>query len=480
MKRIGIRTKFILLIVFLLLTIFAGIIFEIVQINAKNLRSGLEKESKSFAALAVSPIGETFLTYKDSGTIQITSQVQQFLDLDSNISNVTIADTSGNVQYNQSNDGPKHINPTLAGTFNTIYQYDSSHNISTIYTPFIESSGAHRYVIIYNVSSAALQSSLRQIVISTLGLGLLGLMLSILITYYLISRLFISPIQQMSHQALIISSGDLDQQIQQVRSDEIGDLASALNKMATNLKSDIQKLREVDSIKSEFMMISSHNLRTPLSVIQEYLMMLRGMKLSGEASRLVEIVDANTQRLKVFAENMLVIAQMEAGKAEEEPQKESDMNKFMAAIIEQLTTLASAKKIITRINVPENLPSTLIQSRRFHDALWNVLDNALKFTSAGGVIELSTVTTAKTIEINVKDSGIGISKEELPKLFTKFHRGTGTLTYDYEGTGIGLYLTKLIIQEQGGNITIASELGKGTHVKVILPLINQPPTKPTA
>jgi two-component system phosphate regulon sensor histidine kinase PhoR len=105
-------------------------------------------------------------------------------------------------------------------------------------------------------------------------------------------------------------------------------------------------------------------------------------------------------------------------------------------------------------------------------AIYNLLDNALKFTAEQGQIELSLAHVADAIQIVTKDNGVGIAPEEINKLFTKFHRGTSTLNYNYEGTGIGLYLTKLIITEHGGTIAVQSELGKGSTFTITLPLQN--------
>ena len=103
-------------------------------------------------------------------------------------------------------------------------------------------------------------------------------------------------------------------------------------------------------------------------------------------------------------------------------------------------------------------------------ALWNLIDNAIKFTHQGGTSSLDVAEADGKVLISVKDTGIGISPEEIPKLFTKFHRGTSVETYDFEGTGIGLYASKIIIEEQGGTITVKSEKDKGSTFTVILPI----------
>ncbi|MFI5240710.1 MAG: ATP-binding protein [Candidatus Saccharimonadia bacterium] len=472
MRRFGLQLKFIIVIVILLLIIFSSITYELVRINAGSLRTDLNKRSQTFAALAVEPIGNSFLTYKDSGQIQIQTQIQQYMQLDSNITNIEVADTSGRVLYSQQLGYPAQISSDYAKTFVQISKFDSAGNISTIYTPFIESSGVHQYAVIYSISSQSLQNSIAHAIDSSLLLGFFGLLLSVVVTFGFMNWLFVAPIDLISRQALSISRGELDRQIEVKRSDEIGDLAVAVNTMTNALKNDIQKLREVDNLKSEFMMISSHNLRTPLTIIEGYMEALREEHLDKQAVKLVEIVDANTARLKVFAENMLVISQLEAGQTTGENRTLIDATDFLGEIGRQFKTIAEAKGLSAQINIAENLPKLSTQVHRLHDGLWNVLDNAIKFTQPGGVVTLSAQyqSSETRILLNISDNGIGISSDEIPKLFTKFHRSSTTKSYDYEGTGIGLYLAKLIIEEQGGQIKLSSVFEHGTKIEISLPV----------
>jgi signal transduction histidine kinase len=104
-------------------------------------------------------------------------------------------------------------------------------------------------------------------------------------------------------------------------------------------------------------------------------------------------------------------------------------------------------------------------------ALGNILDNAIKFNKEDGAVTVRASAADGALTFVVADTGIGIRPEEMPKLFTKFHRGTSTLNYDYEGAGIGLYLTKLIIDKHGGRIDVESQTGKGATFTVHLPVM---------
>ncbi len=116
-------------------------------------------------------------------------------------------------------------------------------------------------------------------------------------------------------------------------------------------------------------------------------------------------------------------------------------------------------------------PASFIESD-VYNILWNVLENSLRFTEPGGGIFLDVVTDHHNAKIKLSDSGIGIEQKELSSLFTKFHRGTSTLNYNHEGTGLGLYMCKLLTERNGGVISVSSIEGSGTAVLVTLPILD--------
>lgn len=468
--RIGLRAQFILLIVLGLSAMFAVVAIVVIRISTSNLRNSLISESKSFAALSVKPIGDTFVTYKDSGQLKIIQQIDKFTSLDTDVRNVGIVDIGGKLLYQQhENSGDVTATQTEASSFDPVYSYQGN-KLTRIVTPYIEDFGAHRYSIVYSVSYDAIDTTVKELANGIIGLAFLALMSSILVAYLLISRLFLKPLGQVSGGAIAISKGDLDHKIEPRRNDEIGDLALSVNTMADSLKADIRKLKEVDAIKSEFMMITSHNLRTPLTVIQGYLEALQGNSDLPEAVKdLVAVLTASSSRLAAFAEDILTVSRIETGENVTTHREQTDLTNLLKLIATDFVVLAKQKGIEFRSIIGDNPCNVLISTPHIRGAVWNLLDNALKFTEKGSVsLELSQSNNHATI--TVSDTGEGIAADEIPKLFTKFHRGTSTLTYNYEGSGIGLYLTKLIIDQHGGMIDVTSEVGKGTTFTVQLPL----------
>jgi signal transduction histidine kinase len=473
-RRITLRTQFILLIVLGLSALFVVITVVVAQRTTQNLRTSLTSQSKSFAALATKPIGDTFVTYQDSGRIKIIQQVEKFTDLDTNISNVSVVDIGGKTLYEQNEGTNVTVNAQQASSFDTVLVTDHG-KLTRVITPYIEDFGAHRYSIVYDVSYKAIDQSIRQLTTGIIFLAFGALILSIAISYFFINRLFLDPVRQVSNAAIAISKGDLDKKIEPKRNDEIGDLATSVNTMADALKADIQKLRDVDAIKTEFMMIASHNLRTPLTIIQGYLdTLLLNKELPQDVRGTVEVVAASGNRLSVFAEDILTVSRLEAGENVMKSRYKTDLKELLERIANDFRSLAKEKKLDFQVLLPDHPCYSIISMPHIRAAIWNLLDNAVKFTKEGS-ITLKLEVQAGKASISVSDTGTGIDPEEVPKLFTKFHRGTSTEQYDYEGSGIGLYLTKLIVDQHGGTIAVDSKLGKGTTFMVVLPIISEHP-----
>jgi signal transduction histidine kinase len=473
-RRFGLRAQFILLIIIGLGAIFITITLVVVRVTTNNLRENLVIQSKSFAALATKPIGDTFVTYKDSGTIRIVQQVNKFTDLNATISNVVVVDLSGKAVYQQHEGASLGINKTEAATFEPVYTYKNG-IISRITTPYFDDFGAHQYSLVYLVSPESVQRSISTLRSSLIWIALAALVVSILVAYLVISQSFLKPIRQVSSGALDISKGNLSFKIEPKRHDEIGDLATSVNSMADALKADIRKLKETDTIKTEFMMIASHNLRTPLTIMQGYLdMLLMSKELTPDVRNSVEIVAASGSRLAVFAEDILTVSRIETGEDVMHQREKVDLVKLLEGLAKDFKPLAREKNLEVVAQLAGGPCMANISTPHFRASIWNLLDNALKFTEKGS-ISLSLQQSGGQALITVRDTGAGIAPEEVPKLFTKFHRGTSTMEYNYEGSGIGLYLTKLIIGQHGGTIVVDSKLGAGTVVSIRIPLAQAQP-----
>ncbi|HSX47276.1 MAG TPA: HAMP domain-containing sensor histidine kinase [Patescibacteria group bacterium] len=477
MHRSSLRLKFFVILLVLLLTVFGSITFFIVRKNTNTLRSQLLAQSKTFAALATQPIGENYVIFQDSGVLKIKDEISSFTDLDHNISHVEIIDTNSNILFQNSSKDSVKISKSDAVNVNETLLKDSNGNVTAIIEPYLEAFGIHKYDIVYSISYASINQDINSIVRTIVIASLVILFASLFVWYFVLNSLFVSPVNKVSRIALKISRGELGNEIKITRKDEIGDLATAVNTMANSLKADIEKLKLVDQLKSEFLMIISHNLRTPLTIIKGYLdNLLASRDSEEEVETQIKIINSNVSRLSHFAEDALLISSME-GTQTTITSSSLEISKFLSTIVNEFKDLASQKGINFDCTIDQEI---WVNANKAYlsSAIWNLIDNAYKFTSKGGSIKLSSKIVEGLLNITISDSGIGISDEEKEKMFTKFHRGTSTLQYKYEGTGIGLYLTKLIIDRQGGKIDFHSKQGEGSTFIISLPTISKPEKLP--
>lgn len=313
------------------------------------------------------------------------------------------------------------------------------------------------------------------IIIIALMLG--GLLACAATTYFFLGRLILKPLSQLAEasEAMVQGNFSLDGLIK--RSDEIGELARSINNTATSLKMNIAKLKGLDSQKDEFIKIVSHNLRTPLTIIQSNAAFLDSSELTPILKKMVQGIEDSARRLNLFSEQILTITDFESGRKGNSFLTATSLNEMLGNLSREYEEMAKAKDINFKTNIQNGDARFLSSQFLMSQAVRNLLDNSLKFTPEQGTVEL-TATVTDRVFIQVKDTGIGIKQEEMAKLFTKFHRASDTMVYDYEGTGIGLYVTKLIIDGQKGTIKADSKLGEGTTFNIELPYF--PPEKPQA
>jgi signal transduction histidine kinase len=231
-----------------------------------------------------------------------------------------------------------------------------------------------------------------------------------------------------------------------------------------------ERLRELDRLKDEFISLVSHELRTPLTSIRGYLELLReDGKLDDDQLRYIGIVDRNSERLLDLVSDLLFLAQVDAGKLTFELQP-VDLEVLVAECIEASQPTAAAKEI-ELVASTERLP-TPVQGdpARLAQVLDNLVSNALKFTPAGGRVEvgLSAVDGAAVVEVG--DTGLGLTEDEQGHLFERFFRSSRAAQNAIPGTGLGLAIAKTIVERHGGRIELESAVDLGTTVRVELPL----------
>lgn len=238
--------------------------------------------------------------------------------------------------------------------------------------------------------------------------------------------------------------------------------------------SDITKQRELDKLKASFVTSVSHELRTPLVIMQKSLALLNDEftdRLSESQTQFLTIIERNLKRLTLLINDLLDLTKLEAGKMKLNREIIS-IKKVIDESLEGLITWAQTKSITIEKIIPDNLPDVNADPNRVIQVLNNIIGNAIKFTPHNGKITVEALfrKDMNDVGISIQDTGIGIAKENLSKVFDKFYQAEERVATDISGTGIGLAIVKEIVELHGGKVWVESEKEQGTRFAFTLPL----------
>lgn len=241
-------------------------------------------------------------------------------------------------------------------------------------------------------------------------------------------------------------------------------LQEEVKKATQSLRQANRKLKELDKLKDEFVSVASHELRTPMAAIKGYLWMVlnKDRGLSLKVQERVKRAYNSTERLIALVNDMLNVSRIESGRMKLMLDR-INLTQLASGVKEELATKAAEKKIKIAVKADKDY-WVKADEDRIHQVFINIMDNALKFTPEKGSVTVSIQEKNNEVITSITDTGIGIKKEDIPRLFTKFGRLDGSLTSISEtpGTGLGLYICKKIIELSGGKIWAESQVGKGS------------------
>ncbi len=243
---------------------------------------------------------------------------------------------------------------------------------------------------------------------------------------------------------------------------------------------DITKLRELEQAKSDFVSTVSHELRTPLTSIKAYTATLRrGDVQFDEDTRqeFLRVIEDETDRLARLVSDILDVSRIESGRLELK-KRDFDLAALTRIVIGKLEGHSSRHAI--RLHAPPSLDPVCADPDKIEQVIMNLVDNAIKYSPSGGEVTVSLEQGRHRAEFRVTDRGVGIPPEHLPYIFDKFHRVDNRATREIYGTGLGLYVSKSIIEAHGGNIWVESEPGAGSTFHFTLPLAQRREGSPEA
>lgn len=294
----------------------------------------------------------------------------------------------------------------------------------------------------------------------------LSISVALCVGYFLAARA-LAPVEQIVRVAASITISDLDRRIEVLNPhDELGYLATTLNSLISRLE------RAVDEIQ-RFTADASHELRTPLAILRtEAEAALRKPRSQEEYERTLTVVVEEATRLGCLADQLLSLSRHDAGITEcrQEP---VCVDALLLDVVDKLEPFAEARGLVV---TTKNLEACEVvgDDIRLSQAFFNIVDNAIKFTPDGGVIEITCRTEDRFAMIVVRDTGIGIPTEHLDRVFDRFYRVDSSRNSETGGSGLGLAIARTAVLAHGGEIAIHSEQGVGTTVTIRLPSIFRP------
>jgi signal transduction histidine kinase len=286
---------------------------------------------------------------------------------------------------------------------------------------------------------------------------------------YLLSGSIVGPVRRMQTRLVAIASGDFSSHVQVSNRDELGSLAANLNRMNDELGRLYEELEAASRHKSEFLATMSHELRTPLNAIIGFSQVLKQQMYGPLNERQADYVDdvlSSGQHLLNLINDILDLAKVEAGRMELQPST-FELPQLLENAASMVRERATRQGIGLNVATDDSAGEMEGDERKVKQILFNLLSNAVKFTPSGGKVTLAARATEAQVVIAVQDTGIGIGADELDKIFEEFYQVGASRTQ--EGTGLGLALTRRLVELHGGQLTVESEPGVGSTFTVTMP-----------
>jgi len=291
-----------------------------------------------------------------------------------------------------------------------------------------------------------------------------------LIIGYITSKRITNPIRKMQGIAQSISQGNFNERIDIKTKDELEELAKSLNKMADRLQTQIDNLKKMDKVRTDFVANVSHELKTPITSIRGFIETLEdgAMDDRQNAKRFISIIKKHTDGLSNIINDLLSLSELELDK--DTLKKENfDLKDLIEEVSLGFGHAVSSKHHKFEKDFTGDSFNVRADKTKIEQVLANLIDNAVKYTREEGIVKISLANNSDRFSIIVEDNGIGIPQDHIKRIFERFYRVDKARSRSLGGTGLGLAIVKHIVALHSGDITIESQVNKGTKVTISLP-----------
>jgi signal transduction histidine kinase/DNA-binding response OmpR family regulator len=475
------------------------------------LRRDIEDRATVFALLTRKPICEGYDLYYPAGFFKFRTLMKDYLNLEPDVERIQIVSVSGEVLFDSSeleDMSPRRETRPLRRQIEEKDRLDAVKKLEHTLLPAVDSTGApalevvapymedwgqRRLTVLYLIHYRNLLPSIGHLMFATGGLMLLSILVSVVAAVALASRIT-RPLEELTAGAQSIAVGQFDRRLAIRSNDELQILAETFNYMTERLKENIEELeesnkklaavneelKELDRMKSDLLANVSHELRTPLTAIKGYTDYILDRKLgpiSEKQEKGLVVVQRNLDRLSKSINALLDFSRMDVGKIT------LSIHPFsLAQLVSQIgMTLRSElekKRLQFEADIEPELPQLIGDREKISQVLENLVINAMKFTPEGGRITVAAARAPNggrsSAEVRVSDTGIGIPRDQIGKIFNRFHQVDGSTTRRFGGVGLGLAIVKSILDAHGTQIVVESEEGRGTLFRFTLPILDKP------
>lgn len=232
------------------------------------------------------------------------------------------------------------------------------------------------------------------------------------------------------------------------------------------------KLAQANKMKTEFVGVASHQLRTPLSAMRWTLNLLMEGRLgqfTPEQNNYITLIKESNERMIKLVNDLLDVSRIEMGKVILRP-RQTNLYVLIQKTINDFMPLSKASNVQISLEASETLPNVYTDTEKVALVIQNLIDNAIKYTKGRGEVKIKAETAGKYVKVSVKDSGVGIPQDQQKHIFQKFFRSDNVMKHQTVGTGLGLFIARSVVEESKGKIWFESKLGEGTTFYFTLPV----------
>ncbi len=539
-KLLSLKIKIIIPIFFILILVFFTSSLVIIDREYNVARDSLISRAESYSSLSAHTLINNYIRYYESGFYQFIQIVDDLMMLNENVYHLEIVDINGKIlfntteltlktKYDEATYGERYITDKniiekFSSSTTSIQIFENEQNMEII-QPYIDEWGRHDYSVRYLYSLSSLEMMRQEMINTVFIYSGVFIIISFLLIFVLFNRFITAPIGDLIKGVRVMSKGKLGAKVKVKSTDELGELASAFNKMSEELKKsqdslkeysqDLEKLvtkrteeledktaylekinkdlikarkelnilnknlekrikertEEVEHLlkqKDEFINQLSHDLKSPLNPIMMLLPVLEKQESDPKKLECFQVLRRNVEYMKNIATKTLELAKLNSPKTKFLFGR-IDLKDEIKRIVQNKKTLFQGKNL----NVQNNITKKLLinaDKLRFEELLSNLLENSVKYSNENGTITFDAVKENDYMKISIRDTGVGMTKKQIKHIFEEFYK-VDKSRHDFESSGLGLTICKRIVEKHGGKIWVESPgIGKGTTVFFTMPI----------